>query len=406
MSSTTHADVQPGEKITFKNADKIVGIAPEGIVWCVRNGMDIDIVPYEKVPIPADYTAATEKYSGQVQLSKDRALVNWVAGKPFPNIDNNDPEAATKIMYNFERTHYFSETLYLNLTDADTGSLHRGADNVPTYAVERHFIPEWLRILRFQGRLKNDPKPEILPNADQVFYKAGLYPLIEPFDLKGVGGVSFRYLDPKKNDDTWLYLPQLRRVRRLSTAQRSDALFGQDIDIDSFGGYAGQIPWFEWKLLGEKPMLASMHGQRLPPEPCKGDGGMTFCEPWEMRPCGLRGRGQAADGELRVLETHHLRRQRNQSHPHFRSLRLQRRALEKRADQLSRRSASPIRKSTSPTTTYGSSPTRTRWSTSSSSTARGSRSPGSRSRTKPAGTWISGPRPRAPSAKNGSRCRA
>jgi len=284
LTSGAKADVKVGDKITHQNADKIVGIAPEGIVWCVRNGMEMDIVPYEPVPIPADYRAATEKYSSQVQLSKEKSLINWVAGKPFPNIDVNDPEAATKVMYNFERTHYFSETLYLNLTDADTGALHRNANNEPVYVVERHFIPEWLRVLRFQGRLKNDPRPEILPNDDQVFYKAGLYPLIEPFDLKGVGGVSFRYLDQKKHDDTWLYLPQLRRVRRLSTAQRSDALFGQDIDIDSFGGYAGQIPWFEWRLLGEKPMLASMHGQRLPPEPCKGDGGMTFCEPWEMRP--------------------------------------------------------------------------------------------------------------------------
>jgi len=81
-----------------------------------------------------------------------------------------------------------------------------------------------------------------------------------------------------------LYLPTLRRVRRMSSAQRSDALFGQDIDVDSYGGYAGQIPWFEWKLLGEKPMLASLHGVRLPPEPCTKDGGMTFCESWEMRP--------------------------------------------------------------------------------------------------------------------------
>ena len=31
-------------------------------------------------------------------------------------------------------------------------------------------------------------------------------------------------------------------------------------------------------------MLASLHGERLPPEPCEGDGGMTFCEPWEPRP--------------------------------------------------------------------------------------------------------------------------
>ncbi len=39
---------------------------------------------------------------------------------------------------------------------------------------------------------------------------------------------SYRYLDPDKQDDSWLYLPSLRRVRRLSAAQRSDALFGQD----------------------------------------------------------------------------------------------------------------------------------------------------------------------------------
>ena len=30
-------------------------------------------------------------------------------------------------------------------------------------------------------------------------------------------------------------------MRRLSTAQRSDALFGQDTDVDSYYGYAGQI---------------------------------------------------------------------------------------------------------------------------------------------------------------------
>ena len=65
------------------------------------------------------------------------------------------------------------------------------------------------------------------------------------------------HTDSAKQDDSWLYLPSLRRVRRLSTAQRSDALFGQDIDVDSYGGYAGQIPWFEWKFLGSKPMLAS-----------------------------------------------------------------------------------------------------------------------------------------------------
>ncbi|RMD81413.1 MAG: DUF1329 domain-containing protein [Candidatus Dadabacteria bacterium] len=277
-------ELKPGAVIDASNVDKVKDYVTPGVAWCVKNGMTLEIVPYREVPLPKAYVEATEKYAGQVSIDDQNMLVNWVAGQPFPEIDPNDPKAAEKIMYNFERNHYFTESLDLHLVDADTGSLYVDAKGRKHYNIERHFVPEWLRVIRFQGRLYHDPKPELKPNHDKVFQKGGLYPLIEPFDLKGVGGISFRYLDQHKQDDTWLYLPMVRRVRRMSTNQRSDALFGQDIDVDSFGGYAGQIPWFEWRLLGERPMLASLHGERLPPEPCEGDGGMTFCEKWEMRP--------------------------------------------------------------------------------------------------------------------------
>ncbi len=143
---------------------------------------------------------------------------------------------------------------------------------------------DWSRRLRYFGRIHHDPIPQFENNPDATFEKAGFYPLIEPFDLKGVGTVTYRYLDPTRHDNTWLYTPVIRRVRRLSSAQRSDALFGQDIDLDSFGGYAGQIPWFEWKYLGKKPMLGSLHGENLPPVVCEKDGGATYCENWEVRP--------------------------------------------------------------------------------------------------------------------------
>jgi len=274
----------PGDVVTKENAAKVEGVVSEGVLWAVRNGMDLKVVPYEKIPLPSAYQAATEKYAQQVQLGSDNELKNWVAGRPFPTVDATDPKAAPKIMYNFQDTHYFSDDLNMHLVDADTGSLYVDAKGLRHYNVERHFVADWLRVLQFQGRIHHDPIPEFTKNPDDTFRKSGLYPLIEPFDLKGVGGISYRYRDMMRQDDTWLYLPTLRRVRRMSSAQRSDALFGQDIDVDSYGGYAGQIPWFEWKLLGEKPMLASLHGVRLPPEPCTKDGGMTFCENWEMRP--------------------------------------------------------------------------------------------------------------------------
>jgi len=276
--------LEPGQIITKETADVAVDVVSPGVLWSVHNGMDLKIVPYEKIPIPAAYQKATEKYSGQVTLDDRNVEQNWVAGKPFPNVSNDDPKAAPKIMYDFLNTHYFTDDLNLHLVDADTGSLYIDANGNRHYDVERHFVADWLRILPYTGRIHHDPTPSFPKNQGQAFRKSGLYPLIEPFDLKGVGGISIRYLDLVRQDDTWLYLPSLRRVRRLSSAQRSDALFGQDIDVDSYGGYAGQIPWFEWKLLGEKPMLASLHGKRLPPEPCKLDGGMTFCESWEMRP--------------------------------------------------------------------------------------------------------------------------
>ena len=206
-------------------------------------------------------------------------LIDHVAGLPFTKVDPNDKQAGAKHMFNFNAAIALDD-LDLRNFDCDTGALGKNGDPVH---VERHFLIDHIRRLYFRERVMVDPKPE-MPSRDGARYKEALYPLIEPFDLKGTGFTLNRYADYTRQDDTWLYLPTLRRVRRLSSAQRSDALCGQDIDVDSYGGYAGQIPWFDWKLIGEKPMLASLHGKRLPPEPCKKDGGMTFCESWEMRP--------------------------------------------------------------------------------------------------------------------------
>jgi hypothetical protein len=130
-------------------------------------------------------------------------------------------------------------------------------------SVERHFLLDHLRRLNWNGRLYVDPMPE-KPNPQGYRAQMGLYPILEPFDLKGVGAVTNRYIDPGKQDDSWLYLPALRRVRRLSTAQRSDALFGQDTDVDSYDGYAGHIAWMKWKYLGERDVIGVMHARHFP----------------------------------------------------------------------------------------------------------------------------------------------
>ncbi len=250
-----------GTVIDKANIDTFKDFFSPAVQWIVRRGAKINVAPYRKIELTPLVKEATEKYSAQVELSEDGThVLNHVAGLPFPTVDPNEKFAATKVMYNFESAIEVDD-LDLRNFDCDTGVIGRNGDPV---RVERHFLIDHFRRMYFTGRLEVDPIPVLEPNKDEVRLKEALYPLIEPFDLKGVGFTSNRYIDHTRQDDSWLYLPQLRRVRRLSSAQRSDALFGQDTDQDSYAGYAGNVSWMNWKFLGEKKLLASMHSKHLP----------------------------------------------------------------------------------------------------------------------------------------------
>ncbi len=103
--SSTHAparaQVTPGEIITPDNASKVADLVSPGNFILVRQGMTMKIVPTAHLEWPPPYKEATERYSPQVSLGADGSLKNYVAGLPFPLVDANDPDAATKIMWNY-----------------------------------------------------------------------------------------------------------------------------------------------------------------------------------------------------------------------------------------------------------------------------------------------------------------
>jgi len=272
------ADVSPGDKITDANMDKVKDLVSPGMQWCIKRGWPITISETKRIEWPKAYKEATEKYASQAKLTPDGLDVkNYVAGMPFPQIDPKDPQVAYKIMWNYSYQWLTTDDVDLRNFDADTGSI---ADHGPM-SVERHFLLDHFRRLFWTGRLYVEPKPE-KPNPNGYRAQQGLYPILEPFDLKGVGALGNRYNDSGKQDDSWLYLPSLRRVRRLSTAQRSDALFGQDTDVDSYYGYAGHIAWMDWKYLGEKEVIGAFHAKNYP---VKWDAKVdwAFDDVWEKR---------------------------------------------------------------------------------------------------------------------------
>ena len=274
------ADVKAGDVVTKDNADSVKDLVSVGVDWCVRHGMTIKVVAPRDVRLPKRYIEATEKYAGQVKLAGNGLrLENHVAGMPFPNIDANDPQAAIKIMWNYEYRPFFID----DFREGDFGSYSGPLTYDKPMVDERDSWLGDIRRLYYNARLYVDPKPE-MPNPDGVRYKETLHPILSPFDLKGIGLLDVRYMDAARQDDTWLYLPALRRVRRLSSAQRSDALFGQDTDADSFFGYAGHIAWMDWKLLAVKEVLGPMHTENWPLKRCPGGGDFSYCDVWEKRP--------------------------------------------------------------------------------------------------------------------------
>jgi hypothetical protein len=99
--ASSFAQVKPGDFITPENATKVKDLVCPGVYYKVERGMTMKIVPTQRVDWPPPYKDATEKYSAQVRLSQDKkSVVGFVAGQPFPLIDANDADVATKIIWN------------------------------------------------------------------------------------------------------------------------------------------------------------------------------------------------------------------------------------------------------------------------------------------------------------------
>ena len=101
-----------------------------------------------------------------------------------------------------------------------------------------------------------------------------------------------RYLGMDVPDDSYMYLPELRRVRRISVANRSDAFWGTDMDLDSLWGFNSKHSYWTFRVLAEKDILAPVHigqyGSRnvwcAEPDGTSGITAFVPCRvPWERR---------------------------------------------------------------------------------------------------------------------------
>lgn len=58
---------------------------------------------------------------------------------------------------------------------------------------------------------------------------------VSPADVKNTSFMNWSYDDPNKDDDQWIYLPALKKIKRISSDNKSDYFMGSDFTYDDLG---------------------------------------------------------------------------------------------------------------------------------------------------------------------------
>jgi len=197
------------------------------------------------------YITATEQYGGQAELgSNPGELINYTAGRPFPGVPSiDDPRAGDRLAWNM-RYVYSGDggkipEMYWHYIDMRSQKEER----------ELEFIASQMR---FKHRHLIDPIPEIKKNPHNV-YNAITLEALSPGDVAKTKLLIFQNSDDTQEEQGWMYVPLLRRVRRVATTARTDSFLGSDIMIEDFLGYSGRIMDMEWEYKGATYTLLPMY---------------------------------------------------------------------------------------------------------------------------------------------------
>ena len=234
-----------------RNVDEIKDLLPETFynmlkhpeIWGDVRINETEFIPNKGVACKA-YEEATRKYKGTCKLDEKGWLHNYKAGCPFPDLDpEKDPLGALKLAWNFIKRFQFDDRNCANIEsiiDRQGNIRNLYADNIN---------------MHFNNRLMNDPKPLYQPNRTGLDLVYAL-PFMGPYSMRGTIPLIYRYDDPNKDDDMWMYLPAMRRVRRMSTTQTQDRLpGGMDFTWDTTENFYGKVNKFNWEYLGRRKML-------------------------------------------------------------------------------------------------------------------------------------------------------
>ena len=261
-------------------------------IWAHREvfffeGMRMEIGPcHRRYTAPSFLKTATESFSKAVELDTKGNLKNYTAGTPFPpdNIDLEAKDAAVRWAWNLQQRF--------------RGGGHRGhfkvVDFPNRYGLAQTFEGTFY-LMPTTGRADLPETNYSVPNADTRAWVAGGH-FTKPFSTRHIAWRQFRPLETQtnfsKSDDTFIYVPSMRKSRRASTSWVDGVYFptytvaGQDgggplsfgemggtinpsggrsaaVTVNAYRGFEGisvRPNAYVWRMKGSVDVLAPING--------------------------------------------------------------------------------------------------------------------------------------------------
>jgi Protein of unknown function (DUF1329) len=194
---------------------------------------EFEIIPTRQFYWGLPIGEATKKNEGKTKLDKDGYLIpeTWVSGYPFPK--PSGPFKAQQIMFNVEK-RYLSWGLNFYIVGRTLGyTKDLKMDFDGAYDVYH---------TRLAGRVLMEPYGWFDKRAkDRGEFKEFILGFQSPRDIAGAAESANYLLDINKADQLMIYLPSLRRVRKLSATDSQDPIMGQDQIYDDNEGWMQKL---------------------------------------------------------------------------------------------------------------------------------------------------------------------
>jgi len=245
----TYKDVQSNpafKELMYPELYNRVGTEKPNIGWF----SEFEIIPTRQYYQWKGLTAATKEHMGKAKLLPN-GFLNWATyegGIPFPR--PSGPQKANQLMMTVEKR-------YMNWEDMWMVGRTTGFNKAKRIDYDGQYE---VRHMKLMGRTLMKPYGYRDARAkDRAEFRTFILAFPAPRDLAGTTEQALYYLDPEKADSLMVFVPSMRRVRKLTSSDTQDAMVGLDCTYDDNEGIMQKMSPtrypYKFEIIGEREFL-------------------------------------------------------------------------------------------------------------------------------------------------------